>query len=87
MELHIPAAPILMDLTVDGQRIPALIQNTKQGLIFALNRETGKPIWPIEERPVMQTQVPGNYTRPRNPTRPGRNRWTPSYGTGSPTSS
>jgi quinoprotein glucose dehydrogenase len=68
----IPTAPILMDLTVDGQPIPALIQNTKQGLIFALNRETGEPIWPIEERPVMQTQVPGNYTAPTQPypTRP-----------------
>ena len=68
----IPTAPILMDLTVDGQRVPALIQNTKQGLIFALNRETGVPIWPIEERPVMQTQVPGNYTAPTQPypTRP-----------------
>ena len=67
-----PTAPILMDLTVDGQRIPALIQNTKQGLIFAFNRETGEPIWPIEERPVMQTQVPGNYTSPTQPypTRP-----------------
>jgi quinoprotein glucose dehydrogenase len=62
-----PVAPILMDLTVDGQRIPALIQNTKQGLIFALNRETGEPIWPIEDRPVMQTQVPGNYTAPTQP--------------------
>jgi glucose dehydrogenase len=68
----IPTAPILMDLTVDGERIPALIQNTKQGLIFAFNRETGEPIWPIEERPVMQTQVPGNYTSPTQPypTRP-----------------
>ncbi len=68
----IPTAPILMDLTVDGEEIPALIQNTKQGLIFALNRETGEPIWPIEERPVMQTQVPGNYTAPTQPypTRP-----------------
>jgi quinoprotein glucose dehydrogenase len=68
----IPTAPILMDLTVDGQRIPALIQNTKQGLVFAFNRETGEPIWPIEERPVMQTQVPGNYTSPTQPypTRP-----------------
>ena len=53
---------MLMDLTVDGQRIPALIQNTKQGLIFAFNRETGEPIWPIEEREVIQTEVPGNYT-------------------------
>ena len=68
----LPTAPILMDLTVDGQRIPALIQNTKQGLIFAFNRETGEPIWPIEERPVMQTEVPGNYTSPTQPypTRP-----------------
>ena len=68
----IPTAPILMDLTVDGVEIPALIQNTKQGLVFAFNRETGEPIWPIEERPVMQTQVPGNYTSPTQPypTRP-----------------
>ena len=68
----IPTAPILMDLTVDGRPVPALIQNTKQGLIFALNRETGEPIWPIEERPVIQTEVPGNYTSPTQPypTRP-----------------
>ena len=68
----IPVAPILMDLTVDGEQLPALIQNTKQGLIFAFNRETGEPIWPIEERAVMQTQVPGNYTAPTQPypTRP-----------------
>ncbi|MSR19785.1 MAG: hypothetical protein EXR91_02235 [Gemmatimonadetes bacterium] len=68
----LPTPPMLMDLTVDGRRIPALIQNTKQGLIFAFNRETGEPIWPIVERPVMQTQVPGNYTAPTQPypTRP-----------------
>jgi len=68
----IPTAPILMDLTVDGQAVPALIQNTKQGLVFALNRETGEPIWPIEERPVVQTEVPGNYTASTQPypTRP-----------------
>ena len=63
----LPAAPILMDLTVDGERIPAVIQNTKQGLVFAFNRETGEPIWPIEERPVVLTQVPGNYTAPTQP--------------------
>jgi glucose dehydrogenase len=68
----IPTAPILMDLTVDGVEIPALIQNTKQGLVFAFNRETGEPIWPIVERPVIQTLVPGNYTSPTQPypTRP-----------------
>jgi len=68
----IPTAPILMDVTVEGRPIKALIQNTKQGLVFALDRETGEPIWPIVERPVMQTQVPGNYTAPTQPypTRP-----------------
>ena len=68
----LPTPPMLMDLTVDGERVPALIQNTKQGLVFAFNRETGEPIWPIEEREVIQTEVPGNYTSPRQsyPTRP-----------------
>ena len=63
---------MLMDLTVDGERVPALIQNTKQGLVFAFNRETGEPIWPIEDREVIRTEVPGNYTSPRQPypTRP-----------------
>ncbi len=63
----LPTPPILMDLTVDGQSIPALVQNTKQGLVFAFNRETGEPIWPIEDREVFQTQVPGNYTAPTQP--------------------
>ena len=68
----LPTPPMLMDLTVDGREIPALIQNTKQGLIFAFNRETGEPIWPIEERAVIQTEVPGNYTSATQPypTRP-----------------
>jgi len=63
----LPTPPILMDLTVDGQSVPALIQNTKQGLVFAFNRETGEPLWPIEDREVFQTQVPGNYTAPTQP--------------------
>ena len=63
----LPTPPMLMDLTVNGEQIPALIQNTKQGLVFAFNRETGEPIWPIEERPVIQTQVPGNYTAATQP--------------------
>ncbi|HUF75991.1 MAG TPA: PQQ-binding-like beta-propeller repeat protein [Longimicrobiales bacterium] len=68
----IPTAPILLDVTVEGRPVRALVQNTKQGLIFALDRESGEPIWPIAERPVMQTQVPGNYTAPTQPypTRP-----------------
>lgn len=63
----LPTPPLLMDLTVDGQRIPAAVQNTKQGLVFAFNRETGEPIWPIEDRPVIQTEVPGNYTAATQP--------------------
>ena len=63
----LPTPPLLMNLTVDGQPVPAAIQNTKQGLIFAFNRETGEPIWPVEDRPVIQTEVPGNYTSPTQP--------------------
>lgn len=68
----LPTAPILMDLTIGNEPVPALIQNTKQGLIFAFNRITGEPLWPIEDRPVIQSQVPGNYTAATQPypTRP-----------------
>jgi len=68
----LPNVPILADLTVDGRQIPALIQNTKQGMIFTFNRVTGEPVWPIEEREVMQTEAPGNWTSPTQPfpTRP-----------------
>ena len=62
-----PTVPIVVDLTVDGEEVPAVIQNTKQGLIFAFNRETGEPIWPVEERPVPQTVVPGEKTEPTQP--------------------
>ncbi|MCH7533238.1 MAG: PQQ-binding-like beta-propeller repeat protein [Gemmatimonadetes bacterium] len=54
-----PTAPILMDVTVDGEEIKGLFQATKQAFLYALNRETGEPIWPIEERPVPQSLVPG----------------------------
>ncbi|MEA2118278.1 pyrroloquinoline quinone-dependent dehydrogenase [Halovibrio sp. HP20-50] len=46
------AAPTLMDITVDGDEIPALLQATKMGFLFVVNRETGEDVWPIEERPV-----------------------------------
>ncbi|WP_253272870.1 pyrroloquinoline quinone-dependent dehydrogenase [Halomonas sp. PR-M31] len=46
------SAPTLMDITVDGAEVPALIQATKQGFLFVVNRETGEDVWPIEERPV-----------------------------------
>jgi quinoprotein glucose dehydrogenase len=62
-----PDAPHLLDITVDGQRIPAIAQATKQGYLYVLNRETGKPVWPIEERPVAQSDVPGEKTWPTQP--------------------
>lgn len=46
------AAPTLMDITVEGEEIPALLQATKMGFLFVVNRETGEDVWPIEERPV-----------------------------------
>jgi glucose dehydrogenase len=63
----IPTAPMLLDVNVGGRRIPALIQYGKTGLVFAFNRETGEPIWPIEERPVIRSIVPGEWTPPTQP--------------------
>ena len=53
-DYDINSAPTLMDITVDGQEIPALMQATKMGFLFVVNRETGEDVWPIEERPVPQ---------------------------------
>jgi len=67
-----PAAPILMDVNVSGREVKGLFQATKQAFLYALDRETGEPIWPIEERPVPQSRVPGEQlaaTQPF-PTRP-----------------
>ena len=62
-----PAAPILIDITVDGRKVQALAQITKQGFVFVLDRVTGKPVWPIEERPVPKSTVPGEVTSPTQP--------------------
>ena len=53
-DYDINSAPTLMDITVDGEKIPALVQATKQGFLFVVNRLTGEDVWPIEERPVPQ---------------------------------
>ena len=50
-----PTAPILMDVNVDGREVKGVFQATKQAFLYALDRETGEPIWPIEERPVPQS--------------------------------
>jgi quinoprotein glucose dehydrogenase len=54
-----PAAPILTDITVNGRRIKAVVQVTKQAFAFVLDRVTGQPVWPIEERPAPASTVPG----------------------------
>lgn len=66
-DYDLPAAPNLMDLTVDGRKIKAAIQVTKQGFLFAFDRTTGKPIWPIEERAVPQSTIPGEQSSPTQP--------------------
>ena len=60
-------APILFDMNVNGKRVKALAQPTKSAFLFVLNRETGEPIWPIEERPVPQSEVPSEKTSPTQP--------------------
>jgi len=67
-----PAAPNLINITVDGKPVKALAQITKQGFVYTFDRATGKPIWPIEERPVLQSDVPGEEASPTQPfpTRP-----------------
>ena len=66
-DMDIPCAPILMDLTVDGRAIKAIGQPTKQGWIYVFDRVTGKPVWPIEERPVEKGDVPGEWYSPTQP--------------------
>ncbi len=66
-DYDLPAAPILADITVDGRSIKAVVQLTKQGFAFVFDRVTGKPVWPIEERPVPQSTVPGEKTSATQP--------------------
>ncbi len=62
-----PAAPILMDIEVDGRTIKAVTQITKQAFAYVFDRVTGDPVWPIEERPVPQSTTPGEVTSPTQP--------------------
>ena len=62
-----PTAPVLMDITVDGKRVEAVAQITKQNFVYVFDRVTGKPVWPIVEKPVPQTDVPGEKSSPTQP--------------------
>lgn len=66
-DYDLPAHPNLVDLTIDGETVPAVAQLGKTGFVYVFNRVTGEPIFPIEERPVPQTDVPGEETWPTQP--------------------
>jgi quinoprotein glucose dehydrogenase len=66
-DYDLPAAPVLLDITVQGRPIKALAQVTKHGFLFVLDRATGAPVWPIEERPAPKSTVPGEVTSPTQP--------------------
>jgi quinoprotein glucose dehydrogenase len=66
-DMDIPCAPILVDITVNGRAVKAVAQPTKQAFLYVLDRVTGQPIWPIEERPVEKGTVPGEWYSPTQP--------------------
>ena len=66
-DYDLPAAPNVVDITVNGRRIKAVAQVTKQAFTYVFDRITGEPIWPIKERPVPQSDVPGEQASPMQP--------------------
>ena len=66
-DYDIAAQPALIDVERDGERIPAVAQATKTGMLFILHRETGEPLFPVEERPVLQSDIPGEISSPTQP--------------------
>jgi quinoprotein glucose dehydrogenase len=65
--MDISSAPILEDLTINGKPTKAVSIMGKQAMVYVFDRATGEPIWPIEERPVPQSDVPGEKTSPTQP--------------------
>ena len=66
-DMDIPCAPILADIMVDGRKIKAIAQITKQGWVYVFDRTNGQPVWPIEERPVEKGTVPNEWYSPTQP--------------------
>ena len=60
-------APILIDITVNGKSFKAVVQLTKQAMAYVFDRATGRPVWPIEERPVPTSKTPGEKTARTQP--------------------
>ena len=66
-DYDLPAAPTLLDITVDGREIPAVAVAAKTGFLYVFDRVTGEPVWPIEDRPVPPSDVPGERTAATQP--------------------
>lgn len=66
-DYDVASQPTLVTIRRDGEEIPAVAQPTKMGLVFLLHRETGEPLFPVEERPVPLSDVPGEYASPTQP--------------------
>jgi quinoprotein glucose dehydrogenase len=66
-DYDVASQPTLLELERDGVRVPALLQATKPGHLFLLHRETGRPLFPVEERPVPASDVPGERAAPTQP--------------------
>jgi quinoprotein glucose dehydrogenase len=66
-DYDLPQAPKLLTIRQDGRTRDVVAQATKHGFLFVFDRKTGEPIWPIEERPVPQSDVPGEHTSPTQP--------------------
>ncbi len=62
-----PSPPMLAEVEIKGKRVPVVAQPSKQAFLYVLNRETGEPIWPFEERPVEKGTVPGEWYSPTQP--------------------
>jgi len=67
LDRDFPSPPVLLTLEHDGRRVDAVAQATKQGFLFVLDRVTGKPLFPVSEMPVPQSNVPGEQTSPTQP--------------------
>lgn len=66
-DMDVPAQPSLVDLTIGGADVPALVAPTKQGEVYVLNRETGEPVLPVKEEPAPSGAIKGDTTAPTQP--------------------
>jgi quinoprotein glucose dehydrogenase len=66
-DYDLPQAPKLLTIRQGGRAVDVVAQGTKHGFLFVFERETGRPIWPIEERPVPKSDIPGEWTSPTQP--------------------